>query len=163
MSLLDLLAGLTAAGVRFIVVGGVAAAVHGSRRVTDDLDLLFDTAPDNLDRLSDLLAGWRACPRGIEPGLSFIMDAQTLRGTEVLTLATDRGLLDLMAFVKGVGTYAKALAATVVVELATGPVRVLSLPQLIAAKRAAARPRDREHLIELEALRELQPPGARER
>jgi hypothetical protein len=68
-----------------------------------------------------------------------------------------------MAFVKGVGTYAKALAATVVVELATGPVRVLSLPQLIAAKRAAARPRDREHLIELEALRELQPPGARER
>jgi predicted nucleotidyltransferase len=155
MTLLDLVAGLTAAGVRFIIVGGVAAAVHGSRRVTDDLDLLFDTTPDNLDRLSGLLAGWRAYPRGIEPGLPFIMDAQTLDGTEVLTLTTDRGLLDLMAAVKGVGTYAKALPATVRVDLPTGPVRVLSLPQLIAAKRAAGRPKDREHLIELEALREL--------
>ena len=160
MTLLDLVAGLTAAGVRFIIVGGVAAAVHGSRRVTDDLDLLFDTTPDNLDRLSELLAGWRAYPRGIEPGLPFIMDAQTLHGTEVLTLTTDRGLLDLMAAVKGVGTYAKALPATIVVDLPTGPVRVLSLPQLIAAKRAAGRPKDREHLIELEALRELSPPGA---
>jgi predicted nucleotidyltransferase len=155
MTLLDLVAGLNAAGIRFIIVGGVAATVHGSRRVTDDLDILFDTAPDNLDRLSALLAHWHAYPRGVEPGLPFIMDAQTLRGAEMLTLDTDRGLLDLMAVVKGVGTYAKALPATVAVDLPSGRVRVLSLAQLIAAKRAANRPKDREHLIELEALREL--------
>jgi hypothetical protein len=123
--------------------------------VTDDLDILFDTAPDNLDRLSALLAHWHAYSRGVEPGLPFIMDAQTLRGAEVLTLDTDRGLLDLMAVVKGVGTYVKALPATVAVDLPSGRVRVLSLAQLIAAKRATNRPKDREHLIELEALREL--------
>ncbi|HEY8106194.1 MAG TPA: hypothetical protein VIE46_08795 [Gemmatimonadales bacterium] len=155
MTLLDLVGGLTGAGVRFIIVGGVAAAVHGSRRVTDDLDILFDTAPDNLDRLSALLAGWHAYPRGVEPGLPFIMDAQTLRGTEVLTLATDCGFLDLLAVVQGVGTYAKALPATMKVDLPSGGVRVLSLAQLIAAKRAANRPKDREHLLELDALRDL--------
>jgi predicted nucleotidyltransferase len=155
MTLLDLVAGLNAAGIRFIIVGGVAATVHGSRRVTDDLDILFDTAPDNLDRLSALLAHWHAYPRRVEAGLPFIMDAQTLRGAEVLTLDTDRGLLDLMTVVKGVGTYAKALPATVAVDLPSGRVRVLSLAQLIAAKRATNRPKDREHLIELEALREL--------
>ncbi len=155
MTLLDLVAGLNAAEIRFIIVGGVAATVHGSRRVTDDLDILFDTGLDNLERLSAVLAHWHAYPRGVEPGLAFIMDAQTLRGAEVLTLATDRGLLDLMAVVKGVGTYAKALPATVAVDLPSGRVRVLSLAQLIAAKRAANRPKDREHLIELEALREL--------
>jgi predicted nucleotidyltransferase len=155
MTLLDLVAGLNAAEIRFIIVGGVAATVHGSRRVTDDLDILFDTGLDNLERLSAVLAHWHAYPRGVEPGLPFIMDAQTLRGAEVLTLATDRGLLDLMAVVRGVGTYAKALPATVAVDLPSGRVRVLSLAQLIAAKRAANRPKDREHLIELEALREL--------
>ena len=155
MTLLALVAGLTAAGVRYVIVGGVAATVHGSRRVTDDLDILFDTAPDNLDRLSSLLAGWHAYPRGAEPGLPFIMDAQTLRCAEVLTLVTDRGFLDLLTVVHGVGTYAKALPATVIVDLPSGAVRVLSLPQLIAAKRAANRPKDREHLLELEALREL--------
>lgn len=155
MTLLDLVAGLNAAGIRFIIVGGVAATVHGSRRVTDDLDILFDTAADNLDRLSAVLAHWHAYPRGVEPGLPFIMDAQTLRGAEMLTLATDRGLLDLIAVVKGVGTYVKALPATVAVDLPSGRVRVLSLAQLIAAKRATNRPKDREHLIELEALRDL--------
>jgi hypothetical protein len=155
MTLLDLVAGLTGAGVRFVIVGGVAAAVHGSRRVTDDLDILFDTAPDNLDRLSSLLAGWHAYPRGVEPGLPFIMDAQTLRGSEVLTLATDRGFLDLLAVVRGVGTYAKAFPGTLIVDLPSGGVPVLRLTQLIAAKRSANRPKDREHLLELEALREL--------
>jgi hypothetical protein len=83
------------------------------------------------------------------------MDAQTLRGTEVLTLATDCGFLDLLAVVQGVGTYAKALPATMKVDLPSGGVRVLSLAQLIAAKRATNRPKDREHLLELDALRDL--------
>lgn len=78
-----------------------------------------------------------------------------LRGPEVLTLTTDRGFLDLLAVVHGVGTYTKAFPATVIVDLPSGAVRVLSLAQLIAAKRAANRPKDREHLLELEALREL--------
>lgn len=155
MSLLDLVDGLTAEGIRFIIAGGVAGTVHGSRRVTDDLDILYDTAPDNQQALAHLLARWQAYPRDVPPGLPFIMDARTLRAAEVLTLTTDRGLLDVFARMKGVGTYAAARPGATTVRLKSGDVLALSLEQLIAAKRAANRPKDRDHVVELEALREL--------
>jgi len=155
MSLLEMVAGLAEAGIRYIVVGGVAGVAHGSRRVTDDLDILCDDSPANLERLAGLLASWHAYPRGIEPGLPFIMDAQTLRGVTLLTLVTDRGLLDLLREIKGVGSYTRALRGSERVALDGGAILVLSLRQLIAAKRAAGRPKDREALVELEALLEL--------
>lgn len=37
--------------VRFVVVGGFAAWVHGAPIVTADLDIIFDPAPDNIRRL----------------------------------------------------------------------------------------------------------------
>ena len=157
MSLLDLVGGLTAARVRFIIAGGVAGTVHGSRRVTDDLDILYDTSPGNLVRLAELLIGWHAYPRDVEPGLPFVPDARTLRALEVVTLTTDAGLLDLYRTMAGVGDYAAALPGAISVDLPSGTVTALSLDQLIAAKRAAGRPKDREHLIELEALRHLSP------
>jgi hypothetical protein len=51
-----------------------------------------------------------------------------------------------------VGTYEDALAASEKVRIGATEFRSLTLPALIAAKRAAGRPRDHEHLIELEAL-----------
>lgn len=155
MSLLDLVHGLRDARIRIIIAGGVAGAVHGSRRVTDDLDILYDTEPANQRALAELLSGWHAYPRAVELGLPFIMDAQTLRNAEVLTLTTDRGLLDVFRRMKGVGSFSDALPHCTTVHLAGGEVLALSLAQLIAAKRAAGRPKDREQLIELEALREL--------
>lgn len=46
-----LLADLVRAEVRFLVVGGVACALNGFARTTEDLDLLVDAAPENLERL----------------------------------------------------------------------------------------------------------------
>ena len=155
MSLLDLVEGLTGEGIRYIIAGGVAGTVHGSRRVTDDLDILYDTATDNQRALAALLARWHAYPRNVPPGLPFIMDTRTLRAAEVLTLTTDRGLLDVFARMKGVGTYSDARPDATVVQLGGKEVLALSLEQLIAAKRAAGRPKDRDHVIELEAIREL--------
>lgn len=155
MSLLDLVGGLTAAGIRFIIAGGVAGTVHGSRLVTDDLDILYDTEPGNRQALAELLAAWHAYPRDVAPGLPFIIDAQTLRTTEMLTLTTDKGLLDVFAGLKGVGTWSDALPGASKIDFGAGEVLSLSLDQLIAAKRAAGRPKDRDHLVELEALREL--------
>jgi hypothetical protein len=154
VTLIGTVRGLIDASIRFVVVGGFAAAAHGSAHLTDDLDVCYDAAADNVERLARLLADWRAYPRGIEPGLPFIMDAQTLRLAPVLTLTTSQGLLDVMDVVKGVGDYAKCLAASE--ETAVGDVRfrLLTLPALIRAKRAAGRPKDLEHLVELEAIAE---------
>lgn len=147
-----MIAALVAASVRFVVIGGVAAAVHGSARLTNDLDICYDTAPDNVDRLIAVLRRWRAYLRAVEPGLPFILDARALSATPVMTLTTDVGDIDIVDQVAGVGTYADTVAASERVTIGATRFRVLTLPALVAAKRAAGRPRDIEHLIELEAL-----------
>ena len=152
MSFGSILQGLTAAGVRFVVVGGLAGAAHGSRHVTDDVDVCYDTAPDNVGQLVALLAAWAAYPRGVERGLPFFMDERQLRATPLMTLTTGEGFIDVLDRVDGVGGYAEALAQSEEFEAFGVRFRALTLPALIAAKRAAGRPKDIVHLVELEAL-----------
>lgn len=51
-----LLSKLHAADVAFVVVGGLAAVAHGSAHVTGDLDVCYDRAPANLERLATALS-----------------------------------------------------------------------------------------------------------
>jgi len=153
MRLAEILRGLHEADVEYVVVGGLAANVHGSARITADVDICYDPAPENRARLASRLAAWHAYLRGVDPGLPFTMDARTLRDCPVLTLVTDLGDLDVMARVAGVGEFPAVRAASVPADLAGAPARVLALDALIAAKRAAGRRKDQADLIELEALR----------
>ena len=155
MSFASMLSGLTKKKVRFVVVGGVAAAAHGSSRVTNDLDICYDAeAVANIAALASLLAGWRAYPRGIEEGLtrSFIMDDRTLCNAPILTLTTSEGDIDVMDRIAGVGPYDAVRQHSERISALGVRFRVLDLPSLIKAKRAAGRPRDFDHLPELEAL-----------
>jgi hypothetical protein len=77
-----------------------------------------------------------------------------------MALVTDRGAIDVMDRVLGVGDRDTALAGSVEFEYEGVVMRVLDLPQLIAAKRATRRQKDREQLPELEALLELRRKGA---
>ena len=155
MSLLGMVRGLSGAAIRYVVIGGVAGTVHGSVRVTDDLDICYESSDENRIRLARLLTEWRAYLRGVEPGLPFIMDERTLRDAEVLTLVTSEGHLDTFQRVAGVGDYSECLARSEIVEVGEVQFAALDLPALIDAKRAAGRDRDIEHLRELEALLEL--------
>ena len=148
----EILAALGAHEVRFVAIGGVAATIHGSARFTNDIDICYDTAQDNLERLVRLLTGWHAYLRGVEPGLPFIMDVRAIRTTPIMTLTTDVGAIDLLNRVPGVGDYGAAVAASELVKIGSVEFRALRLESLIASKRAVRRPRDMEHLIELEAL-----------
>ncbi len=154
MSNYTLVAGLLDAEVRFVVIGGVAAILHGSARNTNDLDVCYDPADDNVERLSALLLGWHAYLRGVEPGLPWAPDVRALRTSPVLTLITDEGILDLMDQVQGIGGWQAVMAASVDARWDELHFRVVSLDALIAAKRATGRIKDREALIELEALDE---------
>jgi hypothetical protein len=148
-----MLRGLTRRKVRFVVVGGVAAAAHGSSRVTNDLDICYDASEkSNLVALASLLASWNAYPRGVEPGLPFILDDRTLFGAPVLTLTTSEGDIDVMDRIAGLGDYAAVNRHSERISALGVSFRVLDLPSLIKSKRAAGRPRDYEHLPELEAL-----------
>jgi hypothetical protein len=148
----DIITALVKADIRFVVVGGVAAGINGSSRATFDLDICYDPASDNVVALSRVLAGWHAYPRGIEPGLPFIMDARAFRVTPVMTLDTDVGAIDVMDRVAGVGDFDAVRASSFEIVDAELQFRTLTLEALVDAKRAAGRKKDRDQLPELEAL-----------
>ncbi len=153
--LLELLASLVKAQIRFVLVGDVAAMAHGSPRVAPRLEVCFDPEKENVDVLVALLARRNAYPRGIEKGIPFKLDAKTLEMAEVAPLVTDLGEIDLYRVVPGVGEYATCRSASALVKAGEARLLVLDLPELVAARRAAGRPRDREPLVELLALQEL--------
>lgn len=158
MTLVAMWEGLVRAGVRFVVIGGVAATAQGSVRITEDLDICYDPTPDSAGRLARLLSDWNArlyLPREPDTRLPFVIDAKTFRDAPNLTLVTDQGRLDLLGFVTGIGGYAVALSASEAVHVGAVDLRVLTLDALIASKRAAGRQQDRDDLIELEAIRAL--------
>lgn len=153
MSFQSMIAGLVDSRIAFVVVGGVAASAHGATRLTNDLDICYDAEHrSNINALGDLLGAWNAYPRGVEAGLPFIMDGKTLRGAPLLTLTSAEGDIDVMDQISGVGNYKSVKTHSETIAAFGLRFRVIDLPTLIKSKRAAGRPRDFEHLPELEAL-----------
>lgn len=140
------------AGVEVVVIGGLAAQAHGSARLTQDADFIYRRTAENIDRLVAALAPLQSYLRGAPPGLPFRFDAATVRRGLNFTLTTTVGDVDLLGEMTGGGTYEAVLPHTIVLPVFGREVRVLGLPALIRAKRAAGRPKDLEAIAELEAL-----------
>jgi hypothetical protein len=151
-----LLAALTQSNVEFIVVGGFAAAAHGSAHVTVDLDVVYRRTAENMARLARALKPLRPYLRGAPPGLPFEFDRETIERGLNFTLITSAGDLDVLGEVAGGGTYEALLPRSELRELSSLECRFVNLETLIQLKRAAGRPKDLERIAELEALREEQ-------
>jgi hypothetical protein len=155
--MIDFDALLTALGkheVAFIVVGGAAAIAHGSARLTQDLDIVYDRSPANLDRLVVALAEYKPYLRGVPAGLPFHWDRATLARGLNFTLVTSLGDIDLLGEIPGGGGYRDLLTEAIELHIFHSRCLCLSLDQLIRSKRAAGRPKDLDALAELEAIRE---------
>lgn len=143
-------------GVDFVVVGGVAATLHGSERYTFDLDICPAQDPENLDALGSALIEIEASLRGIEEDVPFVPDARSLAGIEILTLSTSLGPLDVLVRPHGSPPYsALRRRATRMDAGQSAPVLVASIDDLIAMKRESDRPKDRQDVERLEALARL--------
>ncbi len=150
---------LDAAGVEFVVIGGIAAIAHGSPQITRDLDIVFATGEANLERLGRALGDLKATLRGVTDDVLFVPDARTLRHVRVLTLDTEEGPLDVMVQPDGSKGYEQLLAGSIEALVGGTAVRVAGLDDLIAMKKAAGRPKDRIYVEELEAIRRLSGSG----
>lgn len=154
-----LLRTLHAEGVAFILVGGAAAIAHGSSRMTQDMDIVYDRSSANLERLVRALAPYSPYLRGVPAGLPFRWDRAALERGLNFTLTTTLGDIDLLGEIAGGGVFEDLRPEAIELKVFQTRCLCLSLSQLIQTKRAAGRPKDLEALAELEAIEEGGPEG----
>ncbi|HEY7002351.1 MAG TPA: hypothetical protein VH330_11480 [Candidatus Udaeobacter sp.] len=140
--------------VDFILIGGMAAILHGSARVTFDVDLAYSRTDDNIERLAATLAPHAPYLRGAPPNLPFTWDAKTIRSGLNFTLTTELGDVDLLGEVIGGESYSDLLPHSFEVEAFGVRFKCIDLPTLIRIKETAGRPKDLEAIAELRVLLE---------
>jgi hypothetical protein len=151
-----LLEHLTGHSVDFVVVGGIAAVLHGSERNTFDLDICPAQDAANLDSLGTALVEIDAGLRGIDEEIPFAPDGRSLAGIEILTLSTSLGPLDILVRPHGSPPYAALRRRAIQMDVGgPTPVLIASIDDLIAMKRETDRSKDREDVERLEALARL--------
>ncbi|HXF37183.1 MAG TPA: hypothetical protein VNO17_08390 [Actinomycetota bacterium] len=151
---LALLATLLRYRVRFVVIGGFAAAIRGAPLITGDLDICHAREGANLERLAGALRDLGARLRGAPADVPFRLDARALAAGDHFTFTTRHGPLDCLATPAGTEGFADLDVSATDENLDGLVVRVASLDDLIRMKRAAGRPQDRIALEWLSALRD---------
>jgi hypothetical protein len=148
-----LLETLTRHGVRFVVIGGIAALAQGSPLPTEDVDVTPARDEENLERLAAALEELDTQLRtGDDSRVPLPTDPRLLSQAEAWTLTTKHGDLDVMLAPAGTAGYDDLRRDAFEVDLGAGVrVYVASLADVIRSKEASNRPKDR---AQLPALRE---------
>ena len=155
MKLEETLRVLYDAGVEFVLIGGAAMNLQGSAYVTQDLDFCYARSKGNMQALARALEPYHPRLRNAPEDLPFFFDAKTIERGLNFTLSTDLGPLDFLGEVAGLGNYEAVKSQSDTLDIFGLDHRVLSIPGLIASKRAAGRPKDLAAVVELEGLLDL--------
>ncbi|MBI5432439.1 MAG: hypothetical protein HZA52_06395 [Planctomycetes bacterium] len=145
-----ILTALEDADVRYVLVGGVAAVLHGVPVNTFDIDIVPAREPENAGRLAVALRGLDACyrqhlPKRLEPIARDLM----LPGHHLLM--TRCGPLDVLGEIVGGRSYPDLVVHAPRADLHDGlRVQVLDLAELVAIKRLLTRTKDRAQLADYE-------------
>jgi predicted nucleotidyltransferase len=153
-----LLSALTDAGVRYVIVGGVAVVLHGYLRATADLDLILSMEESNLAAALRTLEDLGFHPRAPVPLAAFANASERKRWIEEKNLQvfslwhSKMPGFEVDLFVETPLPFDDLYSRAIRVELGKTSVAVAAIDDLIAMKRAAGRPRDVE---DIEALLHL--------
>jgi predicted nucleotidyltransferase len=140
------------ADIDFVIVGGFAAMLHGSALLTRDLDVCAVLTAENLSKLRAAFRDLHPTHRMTPQRLSFLDNPDPGATLENLYLQTDFGPVDLLSSITGVGDYARVREASIRVDLFGQRVRVMAIEDLIKAKEALGREKDRLAAKELRAI-----------
>jgi Nucleotidyltransferase of unknown function (DUF6036) len=146
--LVKVFASLDSHDVKYVVIGGIAATLHGVPRATFDLDILIEATPENAQRLLDALLD-------AQLGTAALTTSEELLAN-VITMFQDRVRIDVQTSTPGVD-FEAAWQRRETMAYQGQEFYVLSRDDLIASKRAAGRP------VDLDDVRVLEEDAAHER
>jgi hypothetical protein len=146
--------------VELVLIGGFAAAVHGSPIPTIDVDITPSRERDNIARLSAALTELDAKIRveGSDP-VPFAHDAESLAASQTWNLTTTYGDLDIAFIPAGTRGFEDLRRDAIEIELRGTPVLIASLADIVRSKEAAGRDKDRRALPVLRELLTREPRG----
>jgi nucleotidyltransferase AbiEii toxin of type IV toxin-antitoxin system len=139
----QLLQALTKNGVDFVLVGGLAGLLHGSSYPTFDLDVVYARDRQNISRMAAALRDVEVKLRGAPTDLPFLLDERTIENGSNFTFETAFGPFDILGHADGMPPYEELRTNSKLAAIDGIEVRVASLDDLIAMKRAANRDKDK--------------------
>lgn len=128
--------------VRYVVIGGIAAVLHGVPRATFDLDILIEASAENVERLLEALLE-------AQLGTAALTTPENVLANEI-TVFNDRVRIDVQTSTPGL-KFEKAWQDRETMSYQGQTFYVVSIEDLIASKRAAGR------TVDLEDVRMLDP------
>jgi hypothetical protein len=142
--------------VDYVLIGGLAAVLHGSTAMTNDADIVPDRDRENLERLGAALRDLEAGIRSVDTpdGIAFDPHPDLLASMAMVNMTTRCGDLDISFVPAATGGYDDLIVRAVPFEIGPLIVNVAALDDIIRSKEGADRPKDHATLPILYALRE---------
>jgi hypothetical protein len=133
----------------------MAVAAHGGTRLTEDVDLAIAFDEENIEHVVNALAPLHPRPGRLAPGAAWVWDKFCVRPPWSI-YDTDAGRVDLIIRLPGIDSFDGLYARSEDHEFLGLPLKVATIDDLVAMKRAADRDRDREDVNQLLAIQRLQ-------
>ncbi|WP_309719231.1 hypothetical protein [Armatimonas sp.] len=152
---METLCQLHVAGIRYVMVGGIALQMHGGRNFTEDFDFSYARDDENCERVVGAMNQLRPRPLGWPEHNPFLLTVSQLQRVRFLNLKTSLGDIDLLPLPDGVDSFEGLWERSTEMDMGDFTVRVASIDDLISMKQAANRPKDQLHLYELQALKRV--------
>ena len=152
-----LLEALSRHKVNFILIGALAARLHGFPRLTADADITPAADKSNLERLAAALneLDAKVYTESVPEGLSFDCSAISLVRARMWNLVTSAGRLDIAFEPAGVEGYDDLKKDAERFEAFGVRFLVASLDDIIRSKEAAGRPKDLDDVAILRAMKRM--------
>jgi hypothetical protein len=159
MSMFDLIKTLADADVDYVLVGGLAVALHGYPRVTMDVDVVLAMDEENLRRFIDC-----AKASGLQPVIPVSIDSLARpelldqwykeKGMLVFGLRHPAAMATVIdVLIKPVVPYAQLRLDAVLVAVGPLKIPIASIDHLVAMKTGTGRSKD---LLDIEELKKIQ-------
>jgi hypothetical protein len=143
--------------VNFVLIGALAARLHGFPRLTADADITPAGDKLNLERLAAALKELdaRVYTEAVPEGLAFDCSPATLARARMWNLVTRAGRLDIAFEPAGVKSYDELKKDAERFEAFGVRFLVASLDDIIRSKEAAGRPKDLDDVAIMRAMKRM--------